>query len=256
MLEAHRLVKRYNGVTAIDDISFSVDRGEILGYLGPNGSGKSTTVRILAGLLEPSAGRALFQGGDINADLVGFHARLGYVPEEQYLYSFLSGREQLELFGRLRGLPDELLEHKIHSLTSLFGLGEAIDQAISGYSKGMKQKVVIIAALLHDPEVLIFDEPESGLDVTAALVLRQLVKTLADRGKAIMYSSHVLDVVEKVCSRVVVLHRGRVVAHDSVAELRALMSRDSLEDVYRQLVLRDDPDQIARDIAAVVTTHA
>src|SRR4051812_39618875 len=133
MLEAHRLVKRYNGVTAIDDISFSVDRGEILGYLGPNGSGKSTTVRILAGLLEPSAGRALFQGGDINADLVGFHARLGYVPEEQYLYSFLSGREQLELFGRLRGLPDELLEHKIHSLTSLFGLGEAIDQAISGY---------------------------------------------------------------------------------------------------------------------------
>jgi ABC-2 type transport system ATP-binding protein len=216
MLEAHHLVKRFFGVPAVDDVSFVVRQGEILGYLGPNGSGKTMTARMLCGLLEPTSGTVSFAGKDISTDLVGFHRRLGYVPEEPALYPFLSGREYLQLIGRLRELPAPLLEKKIVSLLELFGILSAADQPISGYSKGMKQKVLISAALLHDPDVLIFDEPESGLDVTATLVLRHLVHTLAARGKAVLYSSHVLKSSKKVCTRVLVLHRGRSVANDSI----------------------------------------
>lgn len=256
MLEARHLVKRFASGRAVDDVSFVIGRGEVVGYLGPNGSGKSTTAGMVTGLIEPTTGAVLWDGADIHGDLVAFRRRLGYVPEEPHLYPFLSGREQLELVGRLRQLPADLLEHKIASLLSLFALGDAADQAIGSYSKGMKQKVLIIAALLHDPDIVIFDEPESGLDVTATLVLRHLAQALASRGKAVMYSSHILEVVEKVCTRVIVLYRGRVVADDSIASLRSLMATDSLADVFAQLVLRDDPERVARDIASVVQTHA
>jgi ABC-2 type transport system ATP-binding protein len=256
MLEARHLVKRFFGVTVLDDVSFVVGPGDVVGYLGPNGSGKTTTARMLVGLVEPSDGTVLFDGRDISADPIAFRRRLGYVPEEPHLYAFLSGREYLELVGRLRHVPSQLLERKIGALLELFGLTDAFEQAISSYSKGMKQKILIIAALLHDPDVVIFDEPESGLDVTAALVLRHLVKTLAARGKAVLYSSHILEVVEKVCERVIVLHRGRVVADDSVQQLRVLMSSSSLEEVFAQLVLRVDPEQTARDIADVVAARA
>ncbi len=256
MLEARHLVKRYAAGRAVDDVSFVIRRGEIVGCLGPNGSGKSTTAGMVTGLLESTTGSVLWDGADIHQNLVAFRHRLGYVPEEPHLYPFLSGREQLELIGRLRELPAELLEFKIASLLSLFGLEGAAEQAIGSYSKGMKQKILIIAALLHDPDLVVFDEPESGLDVTAALVLRHLVQALASRGKAVMYSSHILEVVEKVCTRVIVLHRGRVVADDSIASLRSLMATESLDEVFAQLVLRDDPERVARDIATVVLTHA
>jgi ABC-2 type transport system ATP-binding protein len=253
MLEARHLVKRYFGVTVVGDVSFTVTAGEILGYLGPNGSGKTTTVRMLTGLIDTSAGTVLFDGSDIQRDLVGFRRRLGYVPEEPHLYTFLSGREHLELVGRLRGIAADPLRRKIAALLELFGLAGAAEQDIGSYSKGMKQKVLIIGAVLHDPDVLIFDEPDSGLDVSATLVLRHLARLLADRGKAILYSSHVLEVVEKLCTRVVVLHRGRVVADDSVANLEQLMASRSLEDVVSQLVLREDPERTAQDIVKVVT---
>jgi len=252
MLEARHLVKRYFGVTVVDDVSFVVRRGEIVGYLGPNGSGKTTTARMLTGLIDTSAGSILLDGRDIHDDLVAFRRRLGYVPEEPHLYSFLSGREHLELVGRLREIPAPVLARKIAALLELFGLGPAAEQDIGSYSKGMKQKILIIGALLHDPDVLIFDEPDSGLDVTAALVLRHLARSLADRGKAVLYSSHVLEVVEKLCTRVIVLHRGRVVADGAIAELEQLMASRSLEDVISQLVLRDDPERIAADIVGVV----
>lgn len=256
MLEARHLVKRYYGITALDDVSFVVRPGEVVGYLGPNGSGKSTTARLVAGLTETSAGSVVFDGVDVAADPIAFRRRFGYVPEEPHLYPFLSGREYLEFIGRLRALPPALLDEKIGALLELFGLRDAAEQAIASYSKGMRQKVLIAAALLHDPDFLILDEPESGLDVTATLVLRHLVKTLARRGKAILYSSHILEVVERVCDRVIVLHHGRVVADDSVAQLRSLMASSSLEAVLRQLVLRSDPEQTAVDIADVVARRA
>jgi ABC-2 type transport system ATP-binding protein len=256
MLEARHLVKRFFGVTVVDDASFVVRPGEVVGYLGPNGSGKTTTDRMLTGLLEPTAGTVLWSSGDISSDLIGFHQRLGYVPEEPHLYPFLSGREHLELVGRLRAMRLSLLERKIECLLELFGLREAAEQRIASYSKGMKQKILIIAALLHDPDVLILDEPDSGLDVTATLVLRHLVRMLAGQGKAVMYSSHVMDIVERVCTRVIVLDRGRVVADDSVERLRSLQANRSLEDVFAQLTLRTDPERTARDIADVVAVDA
>lgn len=255
MLEARHLVKRFHGITAVNDVSFVVRPGEIVGYLGPNGSGKTTTGRMLTGLLEPSSGSVWCDGKDVRADLIGFRRRLGYVPEEPYLYPFLSGREYLELIGNLRELPSGLLQRKMSALLELFGLGDSADLALSSYSKGMKQKVLIIAALLHDPDTIIFDEPESGLDVTSSLVLRNLVQTLAGRGKAILYSSHVLEIVEKLCTRVVILHEGRVVAESIVDALRAQAGALSLAGVFSQLTDKD-PSVIARDIVDVVSQHA
>src|SRR3954470_5638212 len=231
MLEARHLTKYYSAIPAVRDVSFTLAPGTILGLLGPNGSGKSTTVSILTGLREPSAGQVWFNGSNVADCLVEYKARVGYVPEDAHIYAFLSGREHLDLVGRLRRLPGRLRAHKIAALLDLFGLSSAADQPMSGYSKGMKQKVLIIAALLHDPDLLILDEPESGLDVTATLVLRQLVVALARRGKAVLYSSHVLELVEKACDRVVVIHRGKIVADDTVDALQRLMSRGSLEEV-------------------------
>ena len=256
MLEALHLVKRFFGISVLNDVSFVVRPGEVVGYLGPNGSGKSTTAKVLTGLLETSAGAVLFDGQDIARDPVAFRRRFGYVPEEPNLYTFQSAIEYLELVGRLRELPPALLTRKIGALLELFGLSQAASQDIGSYSKGMKQKVMIIAALLHDPDVLILDEPDSGLDVTSTLVLRRLVIALARRGKAVLYSSHVLEFVEKACDRVIVIHRGNVVANDTVDALQRLMSRGSLEEVFSQLVLRADPERTAADIADVVTDHA
>jgi ABC-2 type transport system ATP-binding protein len=253
MLEARHLVKRYFGITVVQDVSFTVRAGEVVGYLGPNGSGKTTTTRMLTGLLEPSGGAVLFDGRETRLAPLDFRRRLGYVPEEPHLYSFLSGREYLELVGRLRNMPAAPMARRISALLELFGLSDATEQGIASYSKGMKQKILVIAALLHDPDLLIFDEPDSGLDVTAALVLRHLVTHLAGRGKAILYTSHILDVVERLCTRVIVLHDGRVVADDSVSELRTVLASSSLEQVFTHLVSQQDPERTARDIADVVT---
>jgi ABC-2 type transport system ATP-binding protein len=256
-LEARRLTKYFTAIPAIRDVSFTVKSGEILGLLGPNGSGKSTTVSIMTGLRESSSGEVWLDGVNTAENPVEYKARVGYVPEEAHLYTFLSGREYLDLVGRLRRLPGDMLSRKISTSLDLFGIAHALDQPMTGYSKGMKQKVLITAALLHDPDVLIFDEPESGLDLNASLVFRHLISILAARGKAIVYSSHLLDRVEKLCSNVVVLHRGSVVAQGPVTELRSLMkSSSSLEDVVTQLVNTIDPETTAREIAEVVCLRA
>jgi ABC-2 type transport system ATP-binding protein len=253
MLEARGLTKFYSGIAAVKNVSFQVRPGEILGYLGPNGSGKTTTVNMIIGLVEPSRGDVLFEGRPIAADPVAFRRRVGYVPEEPNLYPFLSGREYLQLVGRLRGMPAARLDRKLTALLDLFGLQNDAEQSIGSYSKGMKQKVLISAALLDDPDLLIFDEPLSGLDVTTAMVFRHLVQALASRGKIILYSSHVLEVVEKICSKVIVLYRGQVVADDSVDRLREVMALGSLEEVFSQLVEQRDPEATAQDIARTVT---
>jgi ABC-2 type transport system ATP-binding protein len=252
-LEARGLTKYYAAIPAIRDVSFALAPGSILGLLGPNGSGKSTTISLLTGLREPSLGQILFDGHNITDRLVDYKARVGYVPEDAHLYTFLSGREQLDLVGRLRRLPPGLRTRKIATLLDLFGLTSAADQPISGYSKGMRQKILLVSALLHDPDLLILDEPESGLDLSASLMLRHLIPMLAARGKVIVYSSHILDYVERLCADVVVLHRGRIVAAAPVQHLRTMMQRESsLEEIVAQLVTTIDPEGTARDIAEVV----
>ena len=256
MLEACQLHKHFSGITVLHDVSFRLLRGEIVGYLGANGSGKSTTVRLLTGLLEPTRGIVTIDGADINRDLEGYRRRLGYVPEEPYVYGFLSGREYLALVARLRQLPPRVVRETVPALLESFGLGHAAEQDMRAYSKGMRQKVLLAAALLHDPDVLILDEPESGLDVSAALVLRHLVRRLADRGKAVLYSSHQLDEVERTCSRVLVLHEGRLVASGTPGELRTVMAQASLEEVFARLAVRGDPERTARDIVDAVSASA
>jgi ABC-2 type transport system ATP-binding protein len=256
VLEAKGLTKRYSNIVAVNDVSFRIAPGDVYGYLGPNGSGKTTTVRMLTGLLEPTAGGIFFNGRDIRRDLISYRKLLGFVPEEPHLYPYLSGKEYLELVGRLRSLPERLIATKAENLLVLFRLGPHRYAPISSYSKGMKQKVLICAALLHDPEVLIFDEPLSGLDVTSVLVFRDVVKSLAAEGKIILYTSHILEVIEKVCTTVMILHRGRVVANDRVEHLRDLMKLPSLEQIFRELVVEEDTERVAKDIVQVMKLRA
>jgi ABC-2 type transport system ATP-binding protein len=250
MLEARALTKYYNQTLAVKGVSFTISPGEILGYLGPNGAGKSTTVKMLTGLIEPSDGQIFYNGRTVYDDFTAFQRRIGYVPEEPHLYPHLTGREYLQLVGRLRGMERRILEPKMDEF--LFSLWNDRHTPLASYSKGMRQKILLSAALLHDPEVLILDEPFSGLDVTSALVLRSLLRALASSGKMILYSSHVLEVVEKVCSQVLILRRGEVVAYDSITRLRELMSQPSLEGVFSQLAQVEDGEALAGRILEVM----
>lgn len=253
MLQADRLTKYYAGIAAIRDVSFSVQPGQVLGYLGPNGSGKSTTVKLLTGLLEPTSGRVLYQGEPIHDGLVEFRRVLGFVPEEAHVYSYLTGPEFLALIGRLRNIPERVLQQRIADLLDIWGLTDARYTTLASYSKGMRQKILISAALLHNPRILILDEPDAGLDVTALLVLRAVVARLARQGRIVLYSSHVLSTVESICSDVVILHEGQVVAHDTVGRLRNLMSLPSLEEVFRKLAVHTDVDGTADRLIGAIS---
>jgi ABC-2 type transport system ATP-binding protein len=252
MLELRGVSKKFRGITAVDNVTFSARPGEITGYLGPNGSGKSTTMKMITGLIEMSAGQILFDGHPIQRDLIAFKQRMGYVPEEPHLYAHLSGLEYLVMVGQLRNLPAKPTADRIHGLLRLFALHGDRHAPISGYSKGMRQKVLLSAALLHNPGLLLLDEPFSGLDVGTGLVLRSLIQELAARGKVVLFSSHELETVERLCSHVVILHRGRIVADDSIERLRSLMSLPTLEDIFSQLAVEQDAAAISREIADLI----
>jgi ABC-2 type transport system ATP-binding protein len=252
MLDVQKLAKRYGALSAIQGLSFEVRPGEVLGLLGPNGSGKSTTVKILTGLLQPTSGHVQLDGRDILADIDGYKAGLGYVPEEPHLYSYLTGPEYLRLVGRLRRLSDAALDDKIDRFLQLLGIYDDRYQTLSSYSKGMRQKILIAAAVLHNPRLVVLDEPFSGLDVTAARVLKAFVRGLADDGKMVVFSSHVLEVVEQVCSRVVILRDGRIVGHDSVANLRTTLQLPSLDAVFAALTAEDNVDERSQALIAAM----
>jgi len=252
MLEVRQLVKRYAGLTAVHNVSFEVRAGEVLGLLGPNGSGKSTTVKILTGLLPPTSGEIFLDDANALEDLERYKAILGYVPEEPHLYTYLTGPEYLRLIGRLRGIPDAILDDKIDRFLRLLDIYDDRYQTLSSYSKGMRQKILLIAAVLHNPRIVVLDEPFSGLDVSAARVLKGFVRSLADDGRMVVFSSHVLEVVEQVCSRVVILKDGRMVGHDSVANLRATLHLPSLDAVFAALVAEEHVEQRTLDMIAAM----
>ncbi len=252
MLELKGMRKVYNRVPVVKDISFRARSGEILGYLGPNGAGKSTTIKMLAGLLEPDAGRIELEGRDVRRDIDAYKARVGYIPEQAEVYTHLSGKEYLRLVGRLRLMPDDGLEYKIDRLMEQLGLAIDMNLPMENYSKGMCQKVLVSAAILHDPDILLLDEPLSGLDVSTVLIFKEILRAFAAQGKVIIFSSHLIDVVERVCDRVIILDRGTILADDSVARLRELTSQPSLESVFRELVQTGDLESRARAIVEAV----
>ncbi len=255
MLEAVQLTKVYASLPAVENLSFSLQPGQVLGCLGPNGSGKSTTVKMLTGLLQPTRGLVCFNGQNIQDNLAAYRKLLGYVPEEAHLYPYLTGWEYLELIGTLRGMPRGDLAKKIDSLLQLFSLHPSRHASIGSYSKGMRQRILLIAAIMDDPQIFIFDEPLSGLDVTSALIFKNLVQTLGQQGKLVFYCSHVLEVVEKVCSDVLILRKGVVIAQDSVANVGQILGQ-SLENTFLHLVDDVDTMGVARDIVSVMKTKA
>ena len=255
MLELRNVSKHYRSIPAVSDVSFTLKAGEVLGYLGPNGSGKSTTVKIVIGLIEATSGQVAFDGRNIRDDLQGYRAQLGYVPEEAHVYTHLSGMEYLQLAGRLRGMSEALIEMKATELLRLLGLEAAQHAAMANYSKGMRQRVLIAAALMHNPRLIVFDEPLSGLDAVSARLFKDLLILLAREGKAILYISHVLEVVERVCDRVIVLSKGKVVADASPQQLVTMTNLPSLESVFAQLVQQSDTEQVARDLVRVMAVN-
>jgi ABC-2 type transport system ATP-binding protein len=252
MLELREVHKRYSSLSVVTDVSFSARAGEITGYLGPNGSGKSTTMKIITGLIEPSSGQVFFDGRPIDEDPMAYRQRMGYVPEEPYLYTHLSGIEYLVMVAQLRGMDRALSGKRIHGLLRLFGLHGDRDVPLSSYSKGMRQKILLSAALMHNPDLVLLDEPFSGLDVGSSLTLRSLIEELARRGKVVLFSSHELEIVERICSHVVILHRGKVVADDSIEHLRSLMELPTLESIFAQLAIEHDFNAISREIADLI----
>ncbi|HEX2664447.1 MAG TPA: ABC transporter ATP-binding protein [Candidatus Acidoferrum sp.] len=252
MLEAKNLCKFYGSVLAVENVTFTLEPGQVLGYLGPNGSGKSTTVKMLTGLLEPTYGEVAYNHQNIHKDLIAFRKILGYVPEEPNLYPHLSGEEYLDMVGTLRAMPSSRKRAKIGSLLELFSLRPHRHVTLGSYSKGMRQKILLIAALMDDPDVLILDEPLSGLDVTSVLIVKSLIQALSAAGKAVFYCSHILEVVEKVCSHLIVLRKGHVLAHGPTSAVREKIGKSSLEDVFLDLVEDVDITQIVNDILGVV----
>lgn len=252
MLELRNVTKRFSAIVAVDNVSFIARPGEVTGYLGANGSGKSTTMKMITGLIEKTSGEILFKGQQIQRDFLAFKRSIGYVPEEPYLYPHLSGLEYLVMVGQLRGLPPRPIAERIDGLLRLFSLHGDRHVPMSSYSKGMRQKILLSAALLHNPDLLVLDEPFSGLDIASGLIMRSLIQELAARGKVLLLSSHELEIVERVCSHVVILHHGKLVADDSIERLRTLMALPTLEDIFSQLAVEQDTVAISRQIADLI----
>ena len=252
MLEARDLTKRYQALLAVDKVSFSISPGEILGYLGPNGSGKSTTTNIVVGLLEATSGSLSLFGQRLDDDPESYKRRIGYVPEEPHLYTYLTAPEYLDLVGSLRGLHRAELDAKISCLLRLFGLWDSRYAAMSAFSKGMRQRVLLSAALLHNPDLLVLDEPSSGLDVNAGLLFRTFLRLFVRDGQMILFSSHRLDVVEQICSRVMILHAGRVVAEDRIDRAHESPGVSSLENIFARVTEQEDYTSVANEILQVI----
>jgi ABC-2 type transport system ATP-binding protein len=250
MIRTEQLSKSYGNIQALVDLDLTVEPGEILGFLGPNGAGKSTTVKILTGLIRPSAGRALVAGFDVVETPLEVKQRIGYVPETPALYESLTADEYLEFVACLHHLDAETAATRRSELLELFGLTEEAGGRLATFSKGMRQKVVLSAALMHNPEVLILDEPLDGLDANTALIVKELLKRMAGQGKTILFSSHILEVVERMCTRIVIIQNGREVAKGTSAEIVRSTATHSLEEAFSKLTGVRDVGQVTAEFLA------
>ena len=248
MIETENLSREYGNRVALHPLTLRVERGEILGFLGPNGAGKSTTVKLLTGMIKPTGGRAKVAGFDVATHPLEVKRRIGYVPESAALYESLTAREFLQVIASLYHEPAASAAHRIEELLDRFDLSAAKDQRLSEFSKGMKQKVVIASALMHRPDVLFLDEPLTGLDANAALVVKELMRSLAAQGRTIFFCSHVLEVVERICSRIVIIDNGRAIADGTPAAIAAQGHAASLEEAFVALTGARDTSRVTQEL--------
>jgi ABC-2 type transport system ATP-binding protein len=240
MIEFQQLTRTYGEFTAVQPLTHTVERGEVFGFLGPNGAGKTTTIRMMMGILVPSAGRALIQGLDCHAQRAEVQRHVGYLPDNPIYYDFLRGREILRFVAEMHGMPRADADRRARDMLDEFGLKDVVDEFAVNYSMGMKKKLGLACALIHDPQVLILDEPINGLDPRAARDVQDRLRLAATAGKTIFMSTHLLDMAEKVCSRVGIIHKGSLVATGTMAELRARTSDNaSLEEVFLKVTEED-----------------
>jgi len=246
LIETTDLVKSFGDKLAVDNVSFQVNGGEIFGFLGPNGAGKTTTIKMIVGLLRPTSGVVKVGGYDVVAQPLQAKAACGYVPDEPNLYAKLTGRELLRFVGDLYGLDRPQMTHRSEELLRLFGLIEAADDTTDSYSHGMKQKTSLAAALVHDPRVLVLDEPTVGLDPKSARLIKDILRQMADRGAAVMLSTHILEIAQNMCDRIGIINKGRLIAAGSMDELRQLgQGESSLEDIFLSLTGGAEDAEIA-----------
>jgi ABC-2 type transport system ATP-binding protein len=251
VISVQQLTKRFAAQLAVDSLSFEVPAGQIVGFLGPNGAGKSTTLKMLTGMIEPTAGTATVCGLDLLRDTLELKRRIGFVPESGAVFESLTGLEYLEMVAALYGIPEAAARERIRQFIAFFELSfeTLTDKLLGAYSKGMRRKVVITAALLHNPPVVFFDEPLDGLDANAAVGFKALIQTLAREGKTIVYSSHILDVVERVCDRVIIIDKGKLIADGRPDQLVAERNAGSLERLFTELTGGTELQRRAEDFA-------
>lgn len=252
ILSITNLKKNYGTKEVLKGVTFHVNRGQIIGYIGPNGAGKSTTVKIMLGIEDDYSGEVKIFGKTISNGEVDYKKRIGYVPEIAEVYDNLTAQEYLTFVGELYGMENQMVEYKAKQLMDLFGIGEVFHSRIISYSKGMRQKLLIISSLLHNPDLLFFDEPINGLDANSVMIFKEIMAQLAEQGKTIFYSSHIMDVVEKISNRIILLHDGKIAADGSFEDLKQQNQEGSLEQIFNQLTGFSEHREIAEKFVSVV----
>lgn len=252
IISIKNLNKFYGEKQVLKDINLDIHPGEIIGYIGPNGAGKSTTVKIMLGLIENYQGQIKIFGEDIKTNGTEYKKRIGYIPESGDIYENLTAREYLTFIGELYGMEYEKADKRAEKLMELFGIKEVYDGRIQSFSKGMRQKVIIISSLINDPDILFLDEPLSGIDANSVMVFKEVLNELSKRGKTIFYSSHIMEVVEKLSNRIILLQDGEIIADGNLEELNSKLSKGSLEEIFNQLTGFESHSQIAREIVDTI----
>ena len=247
LIETQNLVKKYGDKVAVKDVSLAVQAGEVFGFLGPNGAGKTTTIKMIVGLLQPTSGTVRVAGYDVQSQPLQAKAASGYVPDTPNLYAKLSGRELLRFVGDLYDLDPQRVAQRTEELLRVLDLEEAADNTIDSYSHGMQQKASLAAALMHDPKVLVLDEPTVGLDPKSARLIKDILRQMAERGSAVFLSTHILEIAERMCDRIGIINKGELVAVGTMNELRSLgkAGEASLEDIFLSLTGGAEEAEIA-----------
>lgn len=252
VIQIQNLHKYYSTTHVLKGINLSVEAGQVVGYIGPNGVGKSTTLKILIGLLTDYAGEVSVLGYDVKTDPIAVKSRIGYVPENAALYDTLTPMEYLQFIGQLYDMDEITIERRSFDLLGLFELSGYVNARMTTFSKGMRQKVLLISGLIHNPEIIFLDEPLSGLDANAVVLVKAIIRQLADAGKTVFYSSHIMDVVEKISGQIIIIDKGQIIADGTFAELQQQHS-GSLEQLFGQLTGSDDQQDTATEFTNTLT---